>query len=89
MSCTLRNRFAPLSPTVSPPRQTCWATIRTDVAVLRIGASALPSAKLGTSRDLRVGQLAIAIGNPLGFQRTVTAGVVARSAARCDRRPDA
>jgi S1-C subfamily serine protease len=48
----------------------------TDVAVLRIGASALPSAKLGTSRDLKVGQLAIAIGNPLGFQQTVTAGVV-------------
>ncbi len=48
----------------------------TDVAVLRISASALPSAKLGTSRDLKVGQLAIAIGNPLGFQQTVTAGVV-------------
>jgi S1-C subfamily serine protease len=48
----------------------------TDVALLRIGASALPAAKLGTSRDLSVGQLAIAIGNPLGFQQTVTAGVV-------------
>jgi len=48
----------------------------TDVALLRIGASALPAAKLGTSRDLAVGQLAIAIGNPLGFQQTVTAGVV-------------
>ena len=48
----------------------------TDVALLRIGASALPAATLGTSRDLKVGQLAIAIGNPLGFQQTVTAGVV-------------
>ena len=48
----------------------------TDVALLRIGASTLPAAKLGTSRDLKVGQLAIAIGNPLGFQQTVTAGVV-------------
>ena len=48
----------------------------TDVALLRIGASAVPAAKLGTSRDLAVGQLAIAIGNPLGFQQTVTAGVV-------------
>ena len=48
----------------------------TDVAVLRISAAALPAAKLGTSRDLKVGQLAIAIGNPLGFQQTVTAGVV-------------
>jgi S1-C subfamily serine protease len=48
----------------------------TDVAVLRIGASALPAVELGVSRTLRVGQLAIAIGNPYGFQHTVTAGVI-------------
>lgn len=48
----------------------------TDVAVLRIGANALPSVTLGESRGVRVGQLAIAIGNPYGFQHTVTAGVV-------------
>src|SRR6476646_4501545 len=48
----------------------------TDVAVLRIGAAALPAVELGVSRGVRVGQLAIAIGNPYGFQHTVTAGVV-------------
>src|SRR5438477_5455080 len=48
----------------------------TDIAVVRIGANALPSVVLGSSRSLRVGQLAIAIGNPYGFQHTVTAGVV-------------
>src|SRR5204863_5711518 len=48
----------------------------TDIAVVRIGANALPSVVLGSSRALRVGQLAIAIGNPYGFQHTVTAGVV-------------
>jgi len=48
----------------------------TDVAVIRIGGHHLPAATLGSSRALRVGQLAIAIGNPYGFQHTVTAGVV-------------
>ncbi|HXL74323.1 MAG TPA: trypsin-like peptidase domain-containing protein, partial [Burkholderiales bacterium] len=48
----------------------------TDIAVVRIGANALPSVVLGSSRGLRVGQLAIAIGNPYGLQHTVTAGVV-------------
>jgi S1-C subfamily serine protease len=48
----------------------------TDLAVIKISGSKLPSATLGTSRSLRVGQLAIAVGNPYGFETTVTAGVV-------------
>lgn len=48
----------------------------TDLAVIRINAPNLISTRLGTSSNLKVGQLAIAIGNPYGFQSTVTAGVV-------------
>jgi S1-C subfamily serine protease len=48
----------------------------TDLAVVRVDGHRLPTVPLGESRELRVGQLAIAIGNPYGFQSTVTAGVV-------------
>jgi len=48
----------------------------TDTAVLRIPGSNLPSARLGESQNLKVGQLVVAIGNPFGFQCTVTAGVI-------------
>lgn len=47
-----------------------------DVAVVRINATNLPIAPLGDSDALQVGQRAIAIGNPLGLDRTVTTGVV-------------
>ena len=48
----------------------------TDLALLRVPGYGLPIAHLGDSEELRVGQVAIAIGNPLGFQSTVTTGVI-------------
>jgi S1-C subfamily serine protease len=47
-----------------------------DLAVIRVSGSAAAHVRFARSGDLQIGQLAIAIGNPLGFEHTVTAGVV-------------
>jgi serine protease Do len=61
-----------------------------DLAVLRVGARGLPKLALDESRRLRVGQLVLAIGNPLRFERSVSLGVVSaidRSLPGRSRRP--
>jgi S1-C subfamily serine protease len=58
------------------PAHTIGDDPATDLAVIRIDAPGLQAVPLGDSQQLRSGQMAIAIGNPYGFQSTVTAGVI-------------
>ena len=48
----------------------------TDIAVVKVGRADLPAASFGRSSELAVGQLAVAIGSPSGFQSTVTSGII-------------
>ena len=61
-------------------REAEWQVVGTDplsdLSVIRVNASDLPPAELGDADRLRVGQLVVAIGNPMGFTGSVTAGVV-------------
>lgn len=60
------------------PGSTVWTDPTLDLALVKVGVNNLPSSVLGDSKAVRIGQPAIAIGNPLGltFQRSVTAGVI-------------
>ncbi|HLJ68352.1 MAG TPA: trypsin-like peptidase domain-containing protein [Chloroflexota bacterium] len=59
-----------------------------DLAAVRIGATGLPAAPIGDSDALRVGQLVMAVGNPLGLSGALTLGIVhAIAPARGDRQP--
>ena len=58
------------------PAETYGIDTLTDLAIIKIEASNLPVAPIGTSEGLEPGQIAIAIGNPLGYENSVTTGVV-------------
>lgn len=60
------------------PASVLWFDQAQDIALIKVEAKGLPVASLGDSDSLEVGEIAIAIGNPLGldFQRTVTSGII-------------
>jgi S1-C subfamily serine protease len=58
------------------PAQVVGRDPRTEMAVIRVGRNDLPAARFNEDEDLVVGQLAVAIGSPSGFESTVTAGVI-------------
>lgn len=60
------------------PATILWNDVALDLAVIKVDATNLPAATLGDSDELEVGEIAVAIGNPLGleFQRSVTSGII-------------
>lgn len=59
----------------------------TDIGVIKVDRDDLPAAVTGSVRNLRVGDIAVAIGSPLGFEQTVTAGIIS-AVGRTVNRPD-
>jgi serine protease Do len=58
------------------PARVIGADERTDVAVIKINASNLPTVKLGDPSRIKAGQWVVAIGSPFGFENTVTSGII-------------
>lgn len=57
----------------------------TDIAVIKVDKNDLPSAVIGTVKSVQVGELAVAIGSPLGLEQSVTAGIISALGRRVDR----
>lgn len=60
----------------------------TDVALIKIDATDLPTIPFGNSDDLRLGEWVLAIGSPYGLQNTITAGIISAKARRLDAIPN-
>jgi serine protease Do len=61
------------------------ADAETDVAVIKVDRDDLPAAVTGSVKDLRVGDIAVVIGSPLGFEQSVTAGIISAVGRTVDR----
>jgi S1-C subfamily serine protease len=67
------------------PAEVVGSDPETDVAVIKVARGSLPSAVVGTVKDLEVGETVIAIGSPLGLEQSVTAGIISALGRRVDR----
>ncbi len=70
------------------PARVVGRDAETDVAVIKVDKNDLPAAIIGSVKTLQVGELAVAIGSPLGLEQSVTAGIISALGRRVDRPDD-
>lgn len=71
------------------PARVVGRDAETDVAVIKVDKDDLPAAVVGSVKTVQVGELAVAIGSPLGLEQSVTAGIISALGRRVDRPDDA
>ena len=67
------------------PAEIVGTDVETDVAVIKVERNDLPAAVIGSVKDIEVGDVAVAIGSPLGLEQSVTAGIISALGRRVDR----
>ena len=72
----IRTSCSPFADGTTEPAEVVGRDPNTEIAVLKVNRDNLPAAKFSQAEELIVGQLAVAIGSPSGFESTVTSGII-------------